>query len=276
MRSGATLQEVLYISPQALKRLSLGYDGLLADIYWTRAVQYFGSQHFAGSHHFDLLAPLLEITTALDPHLTVAYEFGANFLAPKPPNGAGMPQRAIELSEFGIRNNPNEWRLYYDLGFIYYMELKDYAHAADAFARGSQVPDAHPFLRVMAAQMAQHGGELRMAQMMWATTYQSTQDRDVQANAATHLRALQVEEDVTNLENLVATYRTTKGRLPDNFSDLQAAGLLREVPVDPLGHTYLLANDGRVEVRTPDDFPFLTKGTSPGYVAPPPRFLPTD
>ena len=29
-------------SPKAVKRLSLGYDGLLADIYWTRAVQYFG------------------------------------------------------------------------------------------------------------------------------------------------------------------------------------------------------------------------------------------
>jgi len=277
MRSGATLQEVLYISsPQALKRLSLGYDGLLADIYWTRAVQYFGNKHFAGSQHYDLLAPLLEITTALDPHLTVAYEFGANFLAPQPPNGAGLPQRAIELSEFGIRNNPNEWRLYYDLGFIYYMELKDYAHAADAFARGSRVPNAHPFLGVMAAQMAQHSGELRMAQMMWATTYQSTQDRNVRANAATHLRALQVEEDVTTLENLVVAYRARTGHLPASFSELQAAGMLREIPVDPFGHTYKLTSDGRVEVRTPDDFPFLTQGTPPGYVAPPPKFLPSD
>ncbi|MGA7382738.1 MAG: hypothetical protein WBX03_17950 [Terriglobales bacterium] len=277
LRRGATLQEVLYISsPQALKRLSLGYDGLLADVYWTRAVQYFGSKHFAGAQHYDLLAPLLEITAALDPHLTVAYEFGANFLAPKPPNGAGQPQRAVELAEFGIRNNPKDWRLYYDLGFIYYMDLKDYAHAADAFGRGSEVPGAHPFLRVMAAQMAQHGGELRMAQMLWATTYQSTQERDVRANAATHLRALQVEEDVTNLENRVAAYRAQTGHLPSSFSDLQAAGLLHEIPLDPFGHTYKLTSDGRVEVRTPDDFPFLTKGTPPGYVAPPPKFLPSD
>jgi tetratricopeptide (TPR) repeat protein len=277
LRSGATLQEVLYISsPKALKRLSLGYDGLMADIYWTRAVQYFGSKHFAGSQHYDLLAPLLEITTALDPHLIVAYEFGANFLAPKPPNGAGQPERAIELSEFGIRNNPDEWRLYYDLGFIYYMELKDYKGAADAFARGARVSNAHPFLGVMAAQMAQHSGELRMAQMMWSTTYQSAQDRNVRANAATHLRALQVEEDVTNLESLVAAYRRKTGRLPSSFSDLQAAGQLHEIPVDPLGHTYLMTSDGRVEVRTPDDFPFLTKGTPPGYVAPPPKFLPSD
>jgi len=277
MRSGATVQEVLYIpSPKVLKRLSLGYDGLLADIYWTRAVQYFGSNHFAGSQNYDLLAPLLEITTTLDPHLTVAYEFGANFLAPKPPNGAGMPQRAVELAEFGIRNNPNDWRLYYDLGFIYYMELNDYTHAADAFARGSRVPGAHPFLRVMAAQMAQHGGELAMAQMMWATTYQSTQDRNVRANAAAHLRALQVEQDVSNVETLVAAYRAKTGHLPSSFSDLQSSGLMHAIPTDPLGHTYKLTSDGRVEVRTPDDFPFLTKGTPPGYVAPSPKFLPSD
>ena len=40
LRSGATLEEVMYVSsPKFLKRASLGFDGLLADIYWTRAVQ---------------------------------------------------------------------------------------------------------------------------------------------------------------------------------------------------------------------------------------------
>ena len=85
-----------------------------------------------------------------------------------------------------------------------------------------------------------------------------------------------MERDVTNLESLVAAYRAKIGHLPASFSDLQAAGLLREIPVDPFGHTYKLTSDGRVEVRTPDNFPFLTKGTPPGYIAPPPRFLPSD
>src|SRR6266849_9840927 len=132
LRTGATLEEVLYISsPQALKRMSLGYEGLLADMYWTRAVQYFGGKHHEGAQRYELLAPLLEITTTLDPNLIVAYEYGSNFLSPQPPNGAGMPGRAIALDEYGIRNNPNEWRLYYQEGFVYYMELKDYAGAAE-------------------------------------------------------------------------------------------------------------------------------------------------
>ena len=278
IRTGATLEEVLYISsPQVLKRMSLGYDGLLADIYWTRAVQYFGNKHHNGAEHYNLLAPLLEITTTLDPHLLVAYDFGSSFLSPAPPNGAGMPQRAIKLAEFGIRNNPDQWHLYYNLGFIYYMDLKDYAHASDAFAAGSRVPHAHPFLKVLAAQMAQHAGELQTARMLWTATYRTTSDPSVRANAATHLRALEVDEDVTTLEGIVAFYQKKTGRLPASFAELQKAGMLRGNPTDPLGNPYELTPGGHVEVRDPDHLPFISKGTPPGYVPPKkPTFLPSD
>src|SRR5256885_10279092 len=87
------------------------------------------------------------------------------------------------------------------------MELQDYAAAADAFARASRVPNAHPWLKLMAAQMAEHAGDLQTARMMWTTMYQSTHDQSIKANAAAHLRALQVDEDVSVLETLVARYR---------------------------------------------------------------------
>ena len=164
LRPQATIEEVLFLSsPKVLKRASLGYDGLLADIYWTRAVQYFGGRHHNDARSYNLLFPLLEITTQLDPHLVVAYEFGTSFLAPPPPNGAGQPERAIHLMEYGIQNNPDNWKLYYDLGFVYYINLKNYQKASDAFERGSKVPNAHPFMRLWAAQMAQHAGEFDTA-----------------------------------------------------------------------------------------------------------------
>jgi hypothetical protein len=278
IRTGATVEEVLYISsPQALKKMSLGYDGLLADIYWTRVVQYFGNKHQAGAQRYDLLAPLLEITTTLDPHLLVAYEYGTNFLAPKPPNGGGMPERAIQLEEFGIEHNPDQWQLYYNTGFIRYMELKDYAGAAEAFLRGSRVPNAHPFLAILAGKMAEHAGDRQMARMMWSTSYQTTKDINVRANAAAHLRAIQVDDDVTNLEALTERYQQQTGHFPSSFTSLVAAGLMRGTPVDPLGRPYKLMPDGRVEVRVPDDFPFIQKGTPPNYDPPlSPKILPSD
>jgi tetratricopeptide (TPR) repeat protein len=272
-RNGATLEEVLYVSsPKLLKHLSLGYGGLLADIYWTRAVQYFGDHLDRGAEHYDLLAPLLEITTTLDPHLIVAYEYGTNFLAA---NG-GQPERAIQLSEFGIRNNPDNWHLYYGLGFVYYMNLKNYAKASEAFLRGSRVPDAHPFLKVLAAQMAERGGDIQTARMLWTTTFETTKDRDIRGNAAAHLRALQVDEDVTILESLVSQYRDKTGHLPNSFSDLEAANLMHGTPIDPVGNRYKLMPDGHVQVSAPADLPFIQKGTPPGYVAPKPHFKPID
>jgi tetratricopeptide (TPR) repeat protein len=278
LRTGATLEDVLYItSPKILKRMSLGYDGLLADIYWTRTIQYFGSRHRNGAQRYDSLAPLLEVTTALDPQLLIAYEWGSTFLSAKPPNGAGKPGRAAELVKHGIRNNPNQWRLYYDLGFIYYMELKDYAAAADAFAQGSRVPNAHPFLKLMAARMAQHAGDVQMARMLWSTTYQSAQDASVRVNAEVHLRALQVDEEVTALEDLAAQYRQKTGHFPESFSELRAAGMQRATPVDPLGYPYKLFPDGRVEVSDPENLPFIKKGIPTGYLSSKQaKFLPSD
>ena len=65
----ATLEDVLYIpSGKVLKRASLGYSSLLANVYWTRAVQYFGSRHLRHSMRYDLLYPLLRGVKAWPRH----------------------------------------------------------------------------------------------------------------------------------------------------------------------------------------------------------------
>jgi hypothetical protein len=266
IRPQATLEDVLYVdSPNVVRRASLGYNGLMACIYWTRAVQYFGGRHFDRSASYNQLAPLLEITTNLDPQLTVAYQFGASFLAPNPPGGAGQPDRAIQLMEYGIQHNPNDWHLYYNLGFVYYMDLHNYGKASETFARGAVVPNSHPFMRVLAAQMAQHAGEFGTARMLWSATYEGSQDKQIRQNAIDHLRSLKVDEDVTNLQSTVTRFGERTGRLPASMSELAAAEGLRGIPVDPDRHPYRLTREGRVLVENPDDFAFITKGTPPGY-----------
>jgi hypothetical protein len=273
IRPKASIEDVLYInSPKMVKRASLGFDGLMACIYWTRTVQYFGHRHFDRAHTYNELAPLLEITTALDPHLLPAYQFGASFLAPRPPNGAGEPARAIRLMEYGIKNNPDNWQLYYNLGFVYYTELKDFRNASEAFERGSKVPNTHPFMKIMAAEMATHAGDFATARMLWRATYESASESNIRQNATEHLRAIKVDEDVTNLETAVAQFGEQNGRPPISMSELATAEHWRGIPVDPDGFAYNLTLDGQVLVENPDEFPFITKGTPPGYVPAPPKF----
>ena len=265
LRPAAALEETLYISsPQALKRVSLGYGGLMADIYWTRAVQYFGAKATARAKRFDLLRPLLEITTTLDPHLVVAYEFGSTFLAQQPPLGAGKPDDAIQYVREGIGNNPNEWRLYTDEAFIYYFEKKDYASAGRVMLQGSKLPGAHPFMKTVAATLVQRGGDFETARLLWSSLYQTTSDASVRENAVKHLRALEVDEIVPKLEQLARNYAQRSGTQPTSFRELVQAGWLNRIPVDPLGNPYKLFADGHVEVEDYIDLPFIVKGLPPG------------
>lgn len=273
IRPHATLEDALYVSsPKLVKRASLGFDGLMACIYWTRTVQYFGHRHFESAHTYHELAPLLEITTVLDPHMIPAYEFGASFLAPQPPNGAGEPARAIQLMEYGIANNPDNWRLYYDLGFVYYTELKDYRNAADTFERGSKVPNAHPFMKIMAAQMATHAGDFDTARMLWTATFESSSEATIKQNAVEHLRSIRVDEDITNLQAAVKRYTERTGVVPFSMSAVASAEHISGLPVDPDGHPYVLTWDGKVQVQNPDDFPFITLGLPEGYIQGAPKF----
>jgi tetratricopeptide (TPR) repeat protein len=266
IRPKANIEDVLYIdSPKVVKRASLGFDGLMACIYWTRTVQYFGHRHYNLERSYNELAPLLEITTALDPHMLPAYELGASFLAPNPPNGAGEPARAVQLMEYGIKNNPDDWHLYYDLAFVYYMELKDYKKASETFERGSKVPNAHPFMKIMAAQTAEHAGDLMTARMLWSATFETSKEKEIRLNALEHLRSIRVDQDVTALQGAVTRFGERTGRLPLSMSELVAAEHLPGVPVDPDGNPYQLSPEGRVLVQNPDDFSFITKGTPPGY-----------
>jgi hypothetical protein len=264
VREDAPLQEMMYIpSATVVKRLSLGYSGLLADIYWTRAVQYFGGKHHVRSHEYAILSPLLDVTTTLDPQLLPAYQFGSVFLAQKPPEGAGDPPAAARLVEKGIRQNPKAWRLYYDLGYIYWLELKDAGKASEAFARGSQVPGAQPWMKVMAAALAGHAGDTETAVYMWTNIMNSTEDPSLKLNAVNRLRCLRVDDEVRQLEERVKMYQQRFGTAPASWQQLIGAGLLGGIPLDPKGTPYKLVG-GRIEIADPDRFPFITQGLPPG------------
>jgi tetratricopeptide (TPR) repeat protein len=187
-------------STRVIKALCLGYDSLLADIYWTRAVQYYGDRRHseeviaATGHveHFPLLDPLLHISVALDPQLIVAYKFGAYFLSEPSPRGAGRPELAVRLLREGIANNPNEWRLWADLGMIHYQN-RDYRNAAETYRLGSLHPKAGEWMKVMAAKIAQDGGTPQISFFLWEQIYNSTKDPIIRKNALDHLLQLQEE-----------------------------------------------------------------------------------
>ncbi len=238
-------EELLLRSGSAVRRMSLGYDSLLADIYWTRAVQYYGSRAGIEGARFELLWPLLDIATTLDSKLIIAYRFGAIFLSEPSPAGAGRPDLAIELVKRGIAANPDQWHLNADLGFIYYWRLRDYPNAAAAYLEGSKDSGAPYWLKMMAARITEKGGSLETSRLMWAQIYETAQDKTVRDKALEMLRNLRAQEDEEQLDELAQEYQKRFGHFPASAGDMRDAGLLRGNPVDPAGFPYVFGADGK-------------------------------
>jgi tetratricopeptide (TPR) repeat protein len=178
-RGGAmTVEETLYVgSGESIKRASLGFDGLMADIYWIRTLLYLGEnfeRQREANQYFDvsklgLIEPLLDITVELDPKYIAAYRFGAVFL---PEINA---EAALRFVERGVRNNPDEWRLYQDLGFVHWRRGR-FHEAAGAYARGASLPGAPAWMRTMTPMMLARGGDRETAREMFLRLYEESDD----------------------------------------------------------------------------------------------------
>jgi hypothetical protein len=227
--------EVLYLrSGEEVRRLVPGLEDLMADVYWLRTVQYYGGQRaFSTQKRFELLRPLIDITTTLDPRLELAYRYGAIFLAEGWPAGAGEPRQAIELLEKGIRANPGSWRLRWDLGSIWYFFLRDERKAADVFLEAAKVPGAPFWLESLAGRILIKSHR-EIAREIWQRQYDQGEGA-MKDNALYNLQTLDALDARDALAKLVEGYRAGHGALPASLQELVRAGLSLSLPRDPTG-----------------------------------------
>ena len=80
------IDESLYLDGKTARRVSLSFNGLAADWYWMRSLQYVGRKIIndndvpldnLGLLNLKLLAPLLDTATTLDPEFLDPYEYAA-------------------------------------------------------------------------------------------------------------------------------------------------------------------------------------------------------
>jgi len=233
---------MLYVSsPRLIARLALSYKAVLSDLYWIRLVQYYGGTRLSRDPHknYDLLYPLLDLTTSLDPQFSIAYRFGAFFLAEPPPGGAGRSDQAVALLHKAMAANPTRWEYPHDVGFLYYRD-GDYVRAADWFRRAAAMPGAPNWLEPVAAVMLAAGGQTDTSRMLWRNLLASADQQWIRDVAQFRLRQLDTVDEVRVLERVTAAYRRQTGRPPARWGDLIGAGMLRRVPVDGGGTPLVL------------------------------------
>ncbi len=231
---------IFFNSPALVKRMALGYDGLLADFYWMRTIQYYGRRDEAGRRpaHFNNLSTLLDITTTLDPSLIDAYRAGSIFLSEPKPVGAGQPEEALRLLDKGIKVFPMKWRLLYDKGFVHYLYLKDYKAAGESWLTGAKLPEAPPWLGGLAAMALSKGGAVEIAIELWRRQYQESERADLKENARNRLISFQVARDLWILETMIQAFKAKTGSYPGSLQELVGRMKIPAATADPLGMPY--------------------------------------
>lgn len=223
-----------------VRKMALGFDSVLADVYWIRAVVYFGRQRLSErpDKNYELLYPYLDFVTALDPRFMTAYRFGAIFLSEPPPGGPQRPDLAITLLERGARQAPERWEYLHDIAFVHHWAYRDFAAAAVWMQRAADVPGSPIWLKSSAAMMAEKGHDRETARALWQQMRDGSEEQWLKRTADLRLAQLDALVAIEQLNEIVWRYKARAGRMPRSWQELVAARVLRAVPVDPAGTPY--------------------------------------
>lgn len=243
------IDESLYVNGKTARRISLGFNGLAADWYWMRSLQYVGRKIIndndvpldnLGLLNLKLLAPLLDTATTLDPEFLDPYEYAAIVLP------SINVSEAIRITQKGIDANPNAWRLYHHLGYIYWQQ-HDYHAASEIYGRGAQIAGAPPWMEAMKAKMAADGGSRATAREIYTRMYEGSADEKVKDMARKHLLQLDSLDQRDGLRKLLAAYQARTGKCPNSWKEVEPVFRALHIavdasgaPLDPSGVPYVL------------------------------------
>lgn len=251
-------EEPLYLNGPAMKRITLAFNGVAADWYWMRSLQYVGRKIInyedahAGNFNLNdlssldlrLLPSLLRMATTLDPQFLEPYYYGALILPDL------NQDEAISLLNYGIAANPDKWRLYQHLGYIYW-QRDDYHKASEVYAAGAKIAGAPPWMLAMSARMKAEGGAGQAAREMYAHLSEASDDLNVKRMVEKQLMRLDSVEERDRIRRVLSDYRARTGNCvaawKEISSTLRSAGLRIDgsgAPLDPGNTPYRLVKDG--------------------------------
>jgi tetratricopeptide (TPR) repeat protein len=232
-RTSQTSQLLYVRSGSTARRLALSFKGVASDVYWIRTIQHFGHdmRSTQPSGRYELLQPLLDLTTSLDPYFSIAYRFGAVFLAMPSPSGAGRIDEAVALLQKGLHASPDRWQYAYDIGFVYYLYAADYRTAGAWFTRASSMPHAPDWIQPLAAETMARGGDRASARRLLGELSTSSEEY-LQKDAVRGLAQIDALDAIDQLQAMVEAYYEAEHVYPASWADLIRARRLPGIPAD--------------------------------------------
>ena len=183
-REEAAPAPIFFPPADLLKPALLGFDAFAADVYWIRAVQYFGGR-VERRANFPQLYQLVDMATSLDPHFVDAYVYGGLFLV----IARQLPQ-AIAIYEKGIAANPDVWQIPHDLGRLYFLETREYDKALRWWQVADRLPGRPHYLPRFLIRLQAKTGHRQTALELWQKLLEQSENESVRAIAKREIETL--------------------------------------------------------------------------------------
>jgi hypothetical protein len=230
-----------------LRVTSLGFDRLVADLFWLRTVNYIGDER-AAKVGYPAARDLAELVTDIDPEFRTAYSVMNTVLTVLSP----QVDAAIALLDKGIRHI-EWWKLHFLQGYSYFHEKGDYRQAAEQIRLAATLPGGPPYLPRLAARLYASGGDPDAALQFVLARIEYADSEPERRKLIRRARDLRIVRDLRNLNRAIEAYAGTHGEPPGDIALLVEAGFLRAEPRDPEGGAYRIENGVAVTSLEYDD-----------------------
>jgi hypothetical protein len=257
-RAAAKPDDILYLPRgSTLKYMTVGYNGVAADMTWIRSVLYVGRKLRRRDTNYEWMDKLYHVTTDLDPHWVRPYQAGAILLSALPQDD----QRALDLYSKGMRHNGWNWNIPYGVAQLNLLrgrnrEALKYLRLIRATMKGYP-----PFIGNTIAQLEKEGQDYERATRTAAEDLAKKDDRLVRAILTSTYRETLARLLELELSGANGWYKRIRGSYTGSVNELLSLPPARGRPsvrehltermTNTLGGNRDLA--ARIVARLPDD-----------------------
>jgi hypothetical protein len=239
---------------RVVRVLALGFERLVADLFWLRTVYYVGDETSMEAG-YPAAARLANLVTDIDPEFNTAYVLMNSVLTVLRPEA----DAAIALLDKGILHLPDRWRLHFLQGFNHFMYRADYAKAAE-FMRSAAERGGPRYLPLLASRLYAEAGDPETALAFVAARLHNEESPEAREALERRFRDIWIVRDLGRIDRAIARFVESHGEPPERVRDLVVAGLLPEEPRDPEGGRYEIRGAAAVSRLEYDPLELRTAG----------------
>ncbi len=214
------------LPPQILPYISFGFNNILSDMYWIRAIQDFVAWNGKESFYISYFKNI----TTLDPRFEYPYLF-AILAIPQNKNVSTLDDIA-KISKNGIQSIRDGWQIPFYLGTQYYLFTRNYEPAESYLAIASTKKSAPDGVYLVYSTIAGRNSpkpirsdeDARIARSLLKVIYNSTDNETTKKIVA---KGLQEDLIYSMIEKGILAYKEKNRKYPQSIEDMEASHFIR-------------------------------------------------